>query len=156
MNAHSPLRIAVRGVGVIAEGLPDWTRARAWLRGGASWQAAPLVTPTPEILPPNERRRAVGVIRLALDCAQQAVLDSGLNAAELHSVFATADADGDNTHAICEALCATRPALSPTRFHNSVQNAVSGYWSIATKARGPTTTMTSSGPTSISWIRKGR
>ncbi|HSD52644.1 MAG TPA: beta-ketoacyl synthase chain length factor, partial [Burkholderiales bacterium] len=29
--------------------------------------------------------------------------------------------------------------ISPTRFHNSVQNAASGYWSIAMRSRAPTT-----------------
>lgn len=138
--AHG-IRLAVRGVGLIAEGLADWAHAQTVLRGERDWQSAPLVTPAPEVLPPTERRRAAGVIRLAVDCAQQAVSASGIAARRLGSIFATADADADNTHAICEALCAERPALSPTRFHNSVQNAVSGYWSIGTGSRAATTTL---------------
>jgi hypothetical protein len=47
--------------------------------------------------------------------------------------------DAENTHQICLALNEAEPALSPTRFHNSVQNAVSGYWTIVTGSRAPTT-----------------
>ena len=39
--------------------------------------------------------------------------------------------------AIFEALAAEGREISPTRFHNSVHNAPSGYWSIATRSMAP-------------------
>ena len=41
----------------------------------------------------------------------------------------------------CLALAATPRFISPTDFHNSVNNAAAGYWSIATGARTPSTTI---------------
>ncbi len=139
-EAGATLRVVVRGVGVVLPGLPDWAQARGALAAGTV-AAAPLRMPELPMLPAAERRRAQPVVRLALGCAHQAVADSGLDPHGLASVFASSDGDSDNSHRICEALAEPEPMLSPTRFHNSVQNAVSGYWSIATGSREATTSV---------------
>jgi hypothetical protein len=59
---------------------------------------------------------------------------SGRAAGDLAAVFASSTGDGENLHAICEALASDDRLISPTRFHNSVHNAPSGYWGIATGA----------------------
>jgi hypothetical protein len=133
------MRAGVCGVGLIAPGISDWAAGAAMLAGRQAWQEAPLETPAAAFLPPAERRRVGQVVRLALACAHQAVADSGLAAGEIASVFASSDVDAENTHEICVALDQAEPSLSPTRFHNSVQNAVSGYWTILTGSRAPTT-----------------
>jgi hypothetical protein len=56
-------------------------------------------------------------------------------------VFASSSADGDTCHAICEQLAGADRLISPTRFHNSVHNAPSGYWSIATRCMAPSTSL---------------
>jgi hypothetical protein len=56
-------------------------------------------------------------------------------------VFSSSGADGDNCHAICEALASADRQISPTRFHNSVHNAASGYWGIASGAMAPSTSI---------------
>ena len=132
------MQAVVRGIGLIGPGIADWTAGAEILRGSKEWQAAPLAVPPAAFLPPAERRRTSKAVRLALACAHQAVSDSGLAAAEIASVFASSDVDAENTHEICIALNEREPSLSPTRFHNSVQNAVSGYWTILTGARAPT------------------
>ncbi|MGB8436994.1 MAG: beta-ketoacyl synthase chain length factor, partial [Burkholderiales bacterium] len=60
----------------------------------------------------------------------------------LASVFVSTDSDGDILHHICEALASPRPEISPTRFHNSVHNAASGYWSIAVHSHAPANMVT--------------
>ena len=117
----------------------DWETGRLILAGREPWESAPLAIPATDFLPPAERRRAGQVIRLALECGHQAIVDSGRPALEIASVFASTDVDAENTHRICLALNEAEPSLSPTRFHNSVQNAVSGYWTILTGSRAPTT-----------------
>ncbi len=129
----------VSGVGLIAPGIADWDEGAAVLAGRRPWIEAPLVVPVAEFLPAAERRRAGRAIRLALACGHQAVANSGRSAADLASVFASTDVDAENTHQICVALSEPEPSLSPTRFHNSVQNAVSGYWTILTGSQAPTT-----------------
>jgi Beta-ketoacyl synthase, N-terminal domain len=49
-------------------------------------------------------------------------------------VFSSSGADGQNCHELCQALSLPGREISPTRFANSVHNAASGYWSIATGA----------------------
>ena len=44
-------------------------------------------------------------------------------------------------HCIFEMLSQNGREVSPTRFHNSVHNAPSGYWSIATKSMAPSTSV---------------
>jgi hypothetical protein len=111
------------------------------LEGVAPYSAGPLVAPEVQALPPAERRRAGAYTRLAIGVAQAAVAAAGVETGQLASVFASADGDGENLHQICVALASPAPAISPTRFHNSVQNAVSGYWSIAMQSRAPTITV---------------
>jgi hypothetical protein len=135
------IRVALAGIGIAAPGLPDWEAARAVLAGAVRYAPAPLAQRVPGALPAAERRRAGAATRLALAVAQEAVARAGADAASVASVFASADSDAENVHQICLALAGPRPEISPTRFHNSVQNAASGYWSIATGARAPTTTV---------------
>jgi hypothetical protein len=132
------LRARVCGIGLIAPGIEDWQAGAAILDGRRCWETAPLTMQAAAFLPAAERRRAGKVVRLALACAHQAVAASGFAAGEIASVFASTDGDAQNTHEICTTLNEAEPSLSPTRFHNSVQNAVSGYWTILTRSRAPT------------------
>jgi len=142
MTMPSPVLEAwVRGIGIIAPGMPDWVRARPVLEGRLPHADGPLEPGVPDMLPAAERRRAGAVIRLAVSVAQQAVRSAAVDMTGLASVFASADGDGENVHQICLALASGHPEISPTRFHNSVQNAASGYWSIATRSHAPSTTV---------------
>jgi hypothetical protein len=93
------------------------------------------------LLPANERRRAPLGVRLALCAAEEATAASEVAATTLATVFATSDADMDVIHRICAALAEPERSVSPTDFHNSVHNAAPGYWSIGTKATGPSTAL---------------
>ena len=119
------------GVGLIAPGLSGWEASRPILSGERPYSFTPFVSPSPQILPPTERRRAGGAVRLALSVAQQAIEHACIPASEVATIFATADGDAENMHALCETLASDDRQVSPTRFHNSVQNAPSGYWTIA-------------------------
>jgi hypothetical protein len=99
------------------------------------------VTPVIDLLPPAERRRVSVTVKLALSIAQQAVKAADRDAATLASVFASSGGDGDTIHAILETLLTPDREVSPTRFHNSVHNAPSGYWGLATQCREPSTTI---------------
>ena len=93
---------------------------------------APTVIPAPDALPATERRRAGKSVRLSLAAGLQAAAAAGRSTRDMGAVFASSTGDGENLHAICEALASDDRLLSPTRFHNSVHNAPSGYWGIAT------------------------
>jgi Beta-ketoacyl synthase, N-terminal domain len=127
----STLTAAIEGIGVLGPGLPDWPTSAAVLAGIHPYSSARTVLPTPEVLPPAERRRAGRVIKLALAVGAEALAQSRRDARGLPSVFSSSGGDGDNCHAICEALTGSERLISPTRFHNSVHNAAAGYWSIA-------------------------
>ncbi len=68
---------------------------------------------------------------MALTIGAEAVAAAGADARQLPSVFTSSGGDGDNCHEICVTLAGNERLISPTRFHNSVHNAASGYWSIA-------------------------
>ena len=122
------------GIGVRGPGLPDWPTAERVLAGAQPYRAASTLLPDPDMLPSAERRRAGGVIKLALAIGAEAVARAGADPARLASVFSSSGGDGENCHRICETLAGSDRRLSPTRFHNSVHNAAAGYWSIAQKA----------------------
>ncbi len=129
-----PLALWVHGVGAWAPGLPDWTALRAHLDGAPPREDAPS-RPAATALAPAERRRAPDSVRLAVDVAAQAVAASGIDAADLPSVFASAHGDAGIMDYMCATLADTPTQMSPTRFHNSVHNAAAGYWTIATGCR---------------------
>ncbi len=128
-------------IGVAMPGLDGWPATAAVLRGESPWIAAAMPPHAPDLLPPNERRRATAAVRLAFKVAEQAMATSRLPAAEIASVFASSDADTDVIHRICTALVRDGRAVSPTDFHNSVHNAAPGYWSIATKSTLPSVSL---------------
>lgn len=126
---------------VIGPGLDSWETTQAVLSGDAPYVFAPTVAPPPASLPPAERRRTGLAVRIALATGLSAIERAGLDASRLLTVFSSSGGDGDNCGAICEVLASDDRQISPTRFHNSVHNAPSGYWSIATGARAASTSL---------------
>jgi hypothetical protein len=126
------LAVYLDGVGLLGPGIDSWDEGRRQLAGLAVARTQKTVLPMPAALPPAERRRAGAIIRLALATGLQAVQAAGLDPARLPSVFASSGGDGLNCHEMCVALASPEKLISPTRFHNSVHNAASGYWGIAT------------------------
>lgn len=134
MNPGMSLSAWIEGIGLIAPGLPDWTHGAAVLAGLEAHVPAPSVLPAPMVLPPNERRRASRVVRVALASGLAALEQAGMEPSGVAAVFAASTADGHNCHALCETLASSDQRVSPTRFHNSLHNTPAGYWSIATGA----------------------
>jgi Beta-ketoacyl synthase, N-terminal domain len=129
----------VEALGFAAPGMPDWSSARAVLRGEQAGAAVELPVYQPSLLPANERRRASPTVRMAFRVAEAATQASSVAAVDLATVFGSADGDLGIAQRICVALAETPRFISPTDFHNSVHNAAAGYWSIASLAKGPST-----------------
>jgi len=127
----STLTGCIQGVGMLGPGLADWSSARAVLNAETPYVTVRTVLPLPGVLPPAERRRAGRVIKIALAVGAEAVAQAAADARTLPTVFTSSGGDGDNCHEICLTLATRDRLISPTRFHNSVHNAASGYWSIA-------------------------
>jgi hypothetical protein len=123
----------ISGVGLLGPGLPNWAESSAILNGTAAYEANQTLIPAPELLPAAERRRASNIVKLSLATSLEALATAEMLTTDLPSVFSFSNGDGLNCHSICECLASEDREISPTRFHNSVHNAVAGYWSIATK-----------------------
>lgn len=135
------LSVFIDGVGLVGPGIADWTQGRAQLAGHAPGQWTKTVLATPAHLPPAERRRAGAVIRVSQAVGFEAIAAAGITPQGLVSVFTSSGGDGVNCHEICTALASDDRLISPTRFHNSVHNAASGYWGIATGAMAASTAL---------------
>jgi hypothetical protein len=131
----------IDGIGLLGPGLPDWTVGEAVLSGKADYVEQAAQLPDAATLPPAERRRVGRAVKLALAVGYKAAAAAGQDPARLASVFAASGADEDICHEICQMLASNDRQISPTRFHNSVHNAPAGYWSIATGARAPSTSL---------------
>jgi len=131
------LTAAIDGIGLFGPGLPDWPTGRAILAGRADYVPHIFPLHAPASLPAAERRRTSKIIKLALTVGLEAAVAAGLEPASLPTVFATSNGDGYNCDEICSALASADRQISPTRFHNSVNNAPAGYWSIAAQAMPP-------------------
>ncbi len=131
----------IDGIGVLGPGLAGWPAARAILAGDAAYAAGEMPRPAIDLLPPAERRRCGDAARLVIAVGVEALAPSATRAADVPSVFTSSSGSGEVVHQICESLASPDHDVSPTRFHNSVHNAPAGYWSIATGARGPSTSL---------------
>ena len=126
------LAARVEGIGLVGPGLENWDAAREILAGRSPFVLRATVLPVPESLPATERRRAGKCVRASLAAGMQAAAAANRSPRDMATIFASSSGDGDNLHAICEALASDDRLISPTRFHNSVHNAPQGYWGIAT------------------------
>ena len=124
----------IEGVGLLGPGLTDWASGVAVLNGAQPYTPQKTMLPAPQWLPAAERRRSCGIVKLTLAIGAEALAAANLDAKALPTVFASSGGEGDNCHNICEVLASSDRQVSPTRFHNSVQNVTAGYWGIATGA----------------------
>lgn len=127
------ITLYIDSVGLVAPGLIGWPAARAILNGSADyvWQDVPPTAPA--ILAPAERRRCIALARLTLNAAHEAMQGAPSKAhQQLACVFSSSDGDSQTIIQIMDGLTQDEPAVSPTRFANSVHNATAGYWSMAT------------------------
>ncbi len=129
------MKVAISGIGIMAEGLPDWESARRVLRGEIPYEKQPLRTACPGGLGANEARRCPLPARCAIDAGLQALAMGPYAPSMVATVFSSASGDLDIADRNCRGLVAPAPALSPTLFHNSVHNAPAGYWGVATGAQ---------------------
>lgn len=127
----------LQGIGLIGPGFINWTQGLAILAGQKPYQIQKTVLSPPASLPAAERRRASPLVMAALEAGHEACTMAGVSPADPASVFASSGGDGHICNAICSALASGESMISPTQFHNSVHNAVSGYWSIAARAMTP-------------------
>lgn len=134
--------VYIRRVGVAAPGLPNWESAIPVLAGQSAWVSEEMPKYAPGVLPPNERRRATRIARLAFQAAEDAVGGADATGLEdIAAVFASSGGDSEVLNKICMMLSMPERPVSPTYFHNSVHNAPAGYWSIATGSRLPSTAL---------------
>jgi hypothetical protein len=140
VSAASNSRAAfIDGIGFWASRMPGWETAASILRGELAPPANAARRPTPELLPPTERRRAPDTVALALEVASRACESASADPSRLASVFASTHGDLTISDYMCETVANTPALTSPIRFHNSVHNAAAGYWSIATGCYAPYT-----------------
>ncbi|HEY8360055.1 MAG TPA: beta-ketoacyl synthase chain length factor [Ramlibacter sp.] len=149
MSAREPAAVAasrrlavhVQGIGLLGPGLPNWEEGGKQLLGTAPSINEKTRVPAPQALPAAERRRAGVAVRAALAIGWEALAMAGASAQDLATVFTSSGGDGVNCHEICATLASDDRAISPTRFHNSVHNAPSGYWSISSGSMAPSSVL---------------
>jgi len=126
--------VDIVGVGVWSENFSNWDEFCSVFAGGAGSQATTL---KPELIPAKERRRAPLSVKMAVEVMDQACRMSALVPSEVATVFASVYGDMGTTDYICRTLDTAPRTVSPTRFHNSVHNAPTGNWAIATHCQLP-------------------
>jgi hypothetical protein len=136
----SSLAASILGIGFWAPGLPDWTATAGFARGEADLGDGPA-RPAPQLLAPNERRRAPETVSVALEVALAACAAAGREPSALPSVFASTHGDLAITDYMCATLAEAPATISPTKFHNSVHNAAAGYWTIGAGCMQPATAL---------------
>lgn len=125
------MQFSISGIGAWGPGFCDWQTLRARLAGQGQSEDLAFKPPAPECIPPRERRRAPLSVKLAVEVAGQACAMAEIRPSETACVFASGMGDTAITDYMCRTVVSDHPAVSPTRFHNSVHNAPVGYWSIS-------------------------
>jgi hypothetical protein len=131
------MRVFVEGIGILGPGLDAWPATRDVLARKQPYEPKAISAPPVGLLPAAERRRAGLTTRLAIAVGIEALGQAQRAAQEMPMVFATSGGDGETIHQILAVLATEQREVSPTRFHNSVHNAPSGYWALATGSHAP-------------------
>jgi len=121
--------IVLAAVGIWSEQFADWQQFAAIVRGTP---VAVGPRPLAERIPPKDRRRAPLFVRMGVEVMDQACRMAAVDASSVATVFGSSLGDVEITDYLCSTVAVEPRSLSPTRFHNSVHNACTGYWSIAT------------------------
>lgn len=135
------MEVAIKGVGLLAPGLIGWETGRAVLAGLIPFQPDAVPDPDATMLPPNERRRSSDCVRWAVQVAQEAMAQSGLDPRDVPTVFASSGGEMGVFDTLCRTLATPERTVSPTLFHQSVHNAAAGYWGIATAGQQSSTAL---------------
>ena len=128
--------VYVRGVGFWSTG---YASPKAWCARDFD---AEVTGPEASLLTGALRRRATPLTRMGIEVLQQAARMGDADPTGLSSVWATAHGEHSMAIGLLEMMQQGEGKLSPTKFHNSVHNTASGYASIATGNRSPSTTLT--------------
>ena len=126
--------VNLAGIGVYSEQYTDWSQFCAVLRGE---DVEPQTKLAPELIAPRERRRAPAFVKMAVEVMDQACKMADADRGAVAQVFASGMSDMQITDYMCRTLATMPATVSPTKFHNSVHNASTGYWSIATGSHLP-------------------
>lgn len=136
------IKIGIDGVGVVGPGIDSWEQMQQLFAGKGRFNADdPIHKLVPTLLPANERRRTTNLIKLAMQCGQDALADWGDDYSQLKTVFSSCSGDLEIVDKIMVALTMEDKPVSPTHFHNSVHNAPAGYWSIAAHSHAASTSI---------------
>lgn len=118
-----------------APGLEDKDKWKQWL---AHEKVIPIneedLLPDANAVPPRLRRRCSSVSRMALETGLAVCETSGISGEEVNLIFCSRNGELITLKALFEDLCISEP-LSPTRFSNSVHHTATGYFSLITKNR---------------------
>jgi len=93
------------------------------------------------LLPPRLRRRTSIATKTAFAAAERACTAAALEPSELAVIFTSCLGEAAVTDQLCRDIASQSFPLSPTKFHNSVHNTASGYWSIAVGSKHPAMAM---------------
>ncbi|GLS27444.1 beta-ketoacyl synthase chain length factor [Marinibactrum halimedae] len=137
------MNVFINQVAVATPGLHNWEVAKNVFNSNTPFEPAPLEKYKPQLLPPNERRRATSLVRLAFQVCEAIADHTDNNLGQTQTVFASSGGDYQIIDQICRALCKPERMVSPTQFHNSVHNSAAGYWGIATHSPAPSTSISS-------------
>lgn len=88
-------------------------------------------------IPSMLRRRSSRATQMAISAATAACVQANRSPATLPSVFASVAGEMLTTDQLCMELSKTDGMVSPSAFHNSVQNTAAGYWSITQQCTQP-------------------
>jgi hypothetical protein len=83
------------------------------------------------------RRRTSQATQLAFSAAATACDQARRLPSSLPSIFASVAGEIQTTDLLCTELAKPDGIISPSAFHNSVQNTAAGYWSIARQCTRP-------------------
>ena len=133
------MNFSILGLGMWSRGLCSYNDLCECVSTGEIAADAEFEKPLPQGITSRERRRAGLMINLAVSVAHQACEHAGVSKSQVPSVFTSAMGDVDITDYMCRRVAQPMKLLSPTKFHNSVQNAPAGYWSISAENRAPST-----------------
>lgn len=129
------LEVFLQGFSVNGPGFSSWQELLN-LKSEDGFLEEKTIFPPAMNLSSTERRRLTSTIKLALGVANDAC-EMAQSSKDIASFFASSKGDSDIMNYLGQVLATEERLVSPTKFHNSLHNSASGYWSIACNSNAP-------------------
>jgi hypothetical protein len=126
-------QVAIESISVFGQGLAGWEKSLPIFQDFSKYDESIIPPIESRFLTFNNKRRTSPHMHAAIQAAEHAILNTGIDETQVNLIFASSECDLDITQDNLLALTHKEKQLSPQKFQNVILNAAAGHLGIFIK-----------------------